>query len=61
MSKIITVGKNGLVQLPEWVVKAIIKEAGLRSKKKRIIKKVLKREFQQMIRDAVREVEAEGS
>ncbi len=52
---IIQFDKHGRTQLPGWVVARLIKMAGLRSKKKRIIKKVVKREFCRLIRECYEE------
>lgn len=46
---IIKVQPNGAVILPDWVWQALIKKAGLRSKKFRQIKKTVKKELEKLI------------
>ncbi len=51
--ELIVVNEDGTILLPEWVQLAIIKKIGLRSKKKRIRNKVIKREFIKLLEDYI--------
>lgn len=51
MKATLIVNDNGSVQLPDWAWKALLKRSGIRSKKYRIQKKAVKREFCKLLRD----------
>jgi len=52
---LVQVDERGGITLPDWVVAALLKKAGVRSRRKRIVKKVIKREFERMVREVIKE------
>jgi hypothetical protein len=40
---------SGKVHMPTWLIKLLLNDSALKSRKKRIIKKVLKRQLQKLI------------
>ena len=48
---LITVNDDGTITLPNWAAKAILKKSGLRTRKKRIVNKVIKKEFNRLLSD----------
>lgn len=51
--ELLTVSPRGVVQLPEWVWKRLLKMSGVRSRKKRHQKKAIKKEFIKMIKESL--------
>jgi hypothetical protein len=51
----IAVDARGRIDLPMWAWKAILKKAGVRSKRYRVQKRVVKREFTRMVREVLNE------
>ncbi len=47
--ELIVVQPNGLIQLPDWAWKALLKKAGVRSKRYRVQKRVVKRLFMELL------------
>lgn len=45
----LVVESSGKVHMPIWLVRLLIDASGLKSKKQRIIKKVLKRQLQKLL------------
>lgn len=45
MKDLIEIDENGACNLPEWLWKRLLKQSGLRSKKKRKQKKAVKKQF----------------
>lgn len=45
----LVVESSGKVHMPTWLVRLLIDTSGLKSKKQRIIKKVLKRQLQKLL------------
>lgn len=41
--------QSGKVTVPNWLIRLLLDESGLKSKRKRIIKKVLKRQLQKLL------------
>lgn len=54
-SALLRVGPKGVVHLPDWAWKALLKTSGVRSKKFRIQKKAVRRELHKLIRQALEE------
>jgi hypothetical protein len=52
--EVLNIGKNGLVMLPLWAWKLLVKKSGIRSKRYRIQKKAVKREFTKLLREALK-------
>lgn len=44
-STILTIGKNGLINLPDHIWKILLKTSKIRSRKKRHIKKAVRKQF----------------
>jgi t-SNARE complex subunit (syntaxin) len=49
--EILVVEPNGMVQLPRWVWKRLLKMSRIRSRKKRHQKKAIKKQFMKLIRE----------
>lgn len=59
--EVVQMDKYGRIQLPTWAIEVLLKKSGLRSKKKRLIKKVIKREFSKRLKEVIREAVNEHS
>lgn len=46
-----TVSESGKVLMPLWLIMLLIHKSGVKSRKTRILKKVLKKEFMKMIKE----------
>lgn len=44
-SVILQVEANGRITLPDWVCEALLRKSGIRSRRKRAIKKAIKKQF----------------
>lgn len=49
MTEILKIGPGGRIDLPDWVWLALYKQSGIRSKKRRHVKKAVKRELHKAI------------
>jgi hypothetical protein len=49
----LVVESSGKVHMPTWLIRLLIDTSGLKSKKQRIIKKILKRQLQKLIENYV--------
>ena len=49
-SELIQIDDNGRIDLPRWVWKALLKKARVRSKRYRVQKRVVKREFMKLLK-----------
>lgn len=47
----LTVSESGKVLMPLWLIMLLIHKSGVKSRKTRILKKVLKKEFMKMIKE----------
>ncbi len=53
MKELIEIDSNGVAILPKWVYQALLRKSGIKSKKKRIQNKVIKREFIKLLKEIV--------
>jgi hypothetical protein len=54
--EILVLDDRGGVELPGWIVVALLKSAKVRSKRKRIVKKVVKKEFIRLLIKSAKDV-----
>ena len=47
------VESNGRVEVPVWLMKMVVHLSGIRSRKRRVLKKVVKREVGQLIQNSL--------
>jgi hypothetical protein len=47
--------ESGKVSIPKWLIHLLLNESGIKSRKKRILKKVLKRQLQKLLERYVEE------
>jgi hypothetical protein len=53
MKEQIIIDKNGRVELPEWILKKLLKASRLRSKRWRKQKKAVKKKFIELLKEGV--------
>ena len=51
IKEIVRIGHKGRVDLPLWAWNALLRKAGVRSKKHRVQKRVVKRAFTRLVRE----------
>lgn len=57
-STILTIGKNGLVVLPEHIWNILLKASKIRSRKKRHIKKAVRKQFHKALYSYINSLES---
>lgn len=51
LQEVVVVEPNGLVRLPQWAWERLYRMSGIRSKRKRHIKKAVKKQFTKIVRE----------